>query len=336
MAMTEAEKRKKKKEKAAKKKAEEEGGAKPGQLPPTFTDMLALLLTFFVFLMTMAQFDEATIQDMFAHMSVAFGSIGDAGTGSLNDGASFSKEKAKMSGGSDPLQAKSDPRATLRGGSEKKGQGSKDPTPKISTAAMDQDSGGDDDFDNPSPGDPDPQNDIGEESSITVARAEQEQLAAGMMDLGDMPGVDASLTSQGLKIELQEDFVQFPSGTADMPPGAAPKMEALIREKLKGFIDDKFEISVIGHTDDIPLGQRTAARYGDNRGLSTERANTVLRMFEKLGVNPRQISAQGYGPHKPKDSNDTAEGRATNRRIEILVKYKVFSKTDWGEDIIAP
>ncbi len=93
---------------------------------------------------------------------------------------------------------------------------------------------------------------------------------------------------------------------------------------------------MIGHTDDVPLGARTAAKYGDNRGLSTERANTVLRMFEEMGVNPRQISAQGYGPHKPKTDNDTDEGRGLNRRIEILVKYKVFSVTDWGEDVVAP
>ena len=73
-----------------KKKEEEEGGSKPGQLPPTFTDMLALLLTFFVFLMTMAQFDEASIMDMFSHMTKAFGSIGGAGAGALSDGASLS------------------------------------------------------------------------------------------------------------------------------------------------------------------------------------------------------------------------------------------------------
>jgi chemotaxis protein MotB len=105
---------------------------------------------------------------------------------------------------------------------------------------------------------------------------------------------------------------------------------------LKKFIDDDFEISVIGHTDNVPLSARTAAKYGDNRGLSTERANAVLRMFEGLGINPRQISAQGYGEHKPKDDNSTSDGRGNNRRIEILVKYKVFSMTDWGEETPAP
>ena len=164
---------------------------------------------------------------------------------------------------------------------------------------------------------------------IQVAEAEQQKFEQGVLDLGDMPGIDATLTTQGLKIELQEGFARFGSGSTDLPPDAIPKLQALIQEQLRDFIDDSFEISVIGHTDNVPLSSGTAARYSDNRGLSTERANTVLRMFEEIGVNPRQISAQGYGPHNPKADNSTADGRGLNRRIEILVKYKVFSQTDW-------
>ena len=58
----------------------------------------------------------------------------------------------------------------------------------------------------------------------------------------------------------------------------------------------------------------------------------MLRIFEGLGVNPKQISAAGYGEYRRKLPNTTAEDRGQNRRIEILVKYKVFSETDWGSE----
>ena len=312
----------------AKKEKAPEAASKPGALPPTFTDMLALLLTFFVFLMTMAQFDDAKIKEAFEGMSLAFGSLGDAATGSLEDGSSLNTNKMKMGGGAHAAQAKAPEKATLRGGDQLPGKGSPEPSEKIVTKNLDKDGGGPEQMQEAASGEP--VQTVGEESMVQVAQAEQEKFQEGLLELGDMPGVDANLTTQGLKIELQEGFARFGSGSADLPPDAIPKLRDLIQNQLQGFIDDSFEISVSGHTDDVALGAKTAAIYGDNRGLSTERANTVLRMFEDLGVNPKQISAQGYGPHVPKAANDNAENRGLNRRIEILVKYKVFSQNDWG------
>lgn len=302
---------------------------KPGELPPTFTDMLALLLTFFVFLMTMASFDEAKLKDIFAHMSLAFGMEGASGSGVLVGGSVMSDETADMSGGPEAEQSSQNSQTVSRSGSGKPGKSGSMITPTDSAEATDGEGRGSSEFPEPSPGQP--QRKVGDEANITIAAEEQQKFEEGVLALGDMPGVAATLTTQGLKIELQEGFARFGSGSASLPADAIPKLQALISEQLKGFIDDSFEISVIGHTDNVPLGAVTAAKYRDNRGLSTERANTVLRMFEELGINPKQISAQGYGPHNPKADNSTDEGRGLNRRIEILVKYKVFSMTDWGE-----
>ncbi|MBT3270501.1 flagellar motor protein MotB [Candidatus Poribacteria bacterium] len=299
---------------------------KPGELPPTFTDMLALLLTFFVFLMTMAEFDEAKLKDIFAHMSLAFGMEGASGAGVLRGGASMSSDPGSMSPGAEATQSAANSQATERSGANNPGKGGLTATPEQSAEASDLDGVGSNDLPEEAG---QPQQAVAEESMIQVAEAEQQKFEQGVLDLGDMPGIDATLTTQGLKIELQEGFARFGSGSTDLPPDAIPKLQALIQEQLRDFIDDSFEISVIGHTDNVPLSSGTAARYSDNRGLSTERANTVLRMFEEIGVNPRQISAQGYGPHNPKADNSTADGRGLNRRIEILVKYKVFSQTDW-------
>ena len=301
---------------------------KPGELPPTFTDMLALLLTFFVFLMTMASFDEAKLKDIFAHMSLAFGMEGASGAGVLVGGGSMTSETGSLQSGAEVEQSAQNSQSVTRSGAERPGKDGSMLTPKASAEARDSDRTGSNEFEEPTPGQP--KQKVGEESNVTISEQEQQKFEQGMLELGDMPGISAELTTQGLKIELQEGFARFDSGSAALPVDAIPKLQALIGEQLQGFIDDSFEISVIGHTDNVPVGKATAARYRDNRGLSTERANTVLRMFEEVGINPEQISAQGYGPHNAKADNSTDDGRGLNRRIEILVKYKVFSMTDWG------
>ena len=71
-----------------------------------------------------------------------------------------------------------------------------------------------------------------------------------------------------------------------------------------------------GHTDDTPI--RTA-RYSSNWELSTARASAVVARFIEQRVDPRRLSAAGYGEFHPRASNDTADGRASNRRVDVVV-----------------
>ncbi|MFC1619911.1 flagellar motor protein MotB [Candidatus Neomarinimicrobiota bacterium] len=79
-------------------------------------------------------------------------------------------------------------------------------------------------------------------------------------------------------------------------------------------------IQIIGHTDNVPVGEKLQPRYPTNWELSTARATTVARLLiEEYGVNPKLISVSGYAEYKPVAANDTKEGRAQNRRIEIAL-----------------
>jgi chemotaxis protein MotB len=76
-------------------------------------------------------------------------------------------------------------------------------------------------------------------------------------------------------------------------------------------------IRIEGHTDDVPI--RTA-RYGSNWELSTARASAVVAyLIQEVGIEPRRLSAAGYGEFHPRVANDTQENRARNRRIDIVV-----------------
>ena len=69
----------------------------------------------------------------------------------------------------------------------------------------------------------------------------------------------------------------------------------------------------------MPIGPELRSRFPSNWELSTARATDVVRYLVAQGVNPNMLSAQGFGDSQPVASNDTAQGRAKNRRVEIVI-----------------
>jgi len=88
-------------------------------------------------------------------------------------------------------------------------------------------------------------------------------------------------------------------------------------EILKGVTGR--QIKVEGHTDNVPISSRLAERFPTNWELSTVRATMVVRYLQGRGVNPGVLSAEGYAEFHPVSPNDTEEGKAANRRIEIVL-----------------
>lgn len=79
------------------------------------------------------------------------------------------------------------------------------------------------------------------------------------------------------------------------------------------------QIVVEGFTDNVPIGAALRQRFPSNWELSSARATDVLRFLVAKGVSANSISAQGFGDSRPVASNDTAAGRAKNRRVEIVI-----------------
>ena len=115
------------------------------------------------------------------------------------------------------------------------------------------------------------------------------------------------------------DNLLFPSASADTRLDALP----LLRIVAEAVNQAGNEVRVEGHTDNIPLA---TDRYPSNWELSSARATAVLRtLTEELGVDPSRVFAAGYGEHRPIASNLTAEGRALNRRADIVLLYPTVS-----------
>src|SRR5215204_3903580 len=117
-------------------------------------------------------------------------------------------------------------------------------------------------------------------------------------------------------VSLQENLL-FPSGSAVVNPKGK---QALGRLAGVLTINPDINVNIEGHTDSIPI--RT--RYEDNWALSVARATSIVRILTKdYGIDPIRIIASGHSLYDPVDSNATNEGRAKNRRTEIILSPKL-------------
>jgi chemotaxis protein MotB len=117
---------------------------------------------------------------------------------------------------------------------------------------------------------------------------------------------------QMVKIHIPSG-VLFESGRAEMKKGSEEVLTALVPiiSSVNNFV------RVDGHTDDLPARNTL---FPSNWELSTARACTVVRFFtEKMQLDPARFSAQGFADQRPRFSNDSAENREANRRVEIVI-----------------
>lgn len=124
--------------------------------------------------------------------------------------------------------------------------------------------------------------------------------------------VTVSVTKGGLVVSLRE-IGFFDSGSAELKARAEPAVETIARLlKPRGLV-----VRIEGHTDNVPIHN---ASFKSNWELSTARATTLVSMFgTRFSYDPALLSAAGYAEYHPVASNATAEGRAMNRRVDIVI-----------------
>ncbi|WP_243689445.1 OmpA/MotB family protein [Geotalea toluenoxydans] len=115
------------------------------------------------------------------------------------------------------------------------------------------------------------------------------------------------------------DAVLFDSGKAEIKPEGLIVLQKVI-DILKNIKDKSIRIE--GHTDNDQIGGALAKKYQTNWELSAARAINVTRYLQQQGIDPLNLSAIAYGEFKPVAANDSREGKAKNRRIEIILVPK--------------
>jgi len=131
--------------------------------------------------------------------------------------------------------------------------------------------------------------------------------------------VGVRVTSEGLVISLREVGF-FDTGSAELRPSSRPafdRLAAVLRSANS-------ELRIEGHTDNVPIHN---ARFSSNLDLSTARATATIRLLmTKYNFAPERLAASGYAEFRPIANNATAEGRSTNRRVDIVVPRKPLSR----------
>lgn len=151
-------------------------------------------------------------------------------------------------------------------------------------------------------------------AAVTVEHvAEGNPLAGLPLDtLGD--DVEILIQEGTISFRISNEIL-FSSGQSMLTaPGVA-----LLDRLTKVLNATEHKISVEGHTDNVPI---QTARFPSNWELSTGRATSVVRHLERSGVASRRLRATGYADTRPIALNGTPEGRATNRRVELILETR--------------
>lgn len=149
--------------------------------------------------------------------------------------------------------------------------------------------------------------------SVTLALVTSIKRAVGVND----PDIEVNVEKGVVYISIADKLL-FKSGSYQVSDRAKE-----ILGKVAKIVQDKpdFECMVEGHTDNVPIKNPVLQ---DNWDLSVKRATSIVRVLQNdFGIDPKRLVASGRGEYIPLTTNETAEGRATNRRTRILVLPKI-------------
>jgi chemotaxis protein MotB len=146
-------------------------------------------------------------------------------------------------------------------------------------------------------------------------QAHMTEVASSLMDvmapLVKEGKVRVTQSRRGVSIEMDAN-VLFEPGRAELEPKSLTVLRA-VGESLQ---KEPFNLEITGHTDDVPIRNSV---FASNWELSAVRATSVVRLLADNGIAPERLLAIGREASKPLASNDTAEGRARNRRVELMI-----------------
>ncbi len=234
----------------ARKKKKKSGGGGGSSWLVTFSDLMTLLLTFFVLLISMASMDKTKLIEVFTVFSHQIGFVGEKRAGKIETHFRLFNEILQH-----------------------------------------------------------PQDVLAKQDRIKDLLFPDEVLPQGMT---------RSTLDKNLRLLQRNEGVVFMLTDALLFPTASSSVSAsgrVLLERLGLFLaNNPAFVNIAGYTDSVP------SRKPDNYHLAALRAASVLDVFLEMGLPQEKFSLSGYGPDRPLADNSTAEGRAQNRRVEILVK----------------
>ncbi|XGA79183.1 OmpA family protein [Halomonas sp. CH40] len=132
--------------------------------------------------------------------------------------------------------------------------------------------------------------------------------------LPDLNGVEVSRVAEGINLRVQDQLL-FPSSAAELTEDGSGLVDSLVStiQRYQG------EVSVEGHSDSRPIN---TPEFPSNWALSSARAIAIVEALIEAGVEPSRLRAVGRAATQPLADNESEEGRARNRRVEVLINVE--------------
>ncbi len=150
---------------------------------------------------------------------------------------------------------------------------------------------------------------------VAMLEREQQELADEVARWAVRGAIQMHLLKDGLHLILPHD-VLFESGSSAL----TSEGQELVTELVRELEQQPYQIAVLGFTDNVPVGPRLAERYPSNWDLAGARAASVVRLMDSEGIPASQLVAVSRGETGAIATNDTPEGRAENRRIDVRIR----------------
>lgn len=251
----------------------------------TFSDLMNLLLCFFVMLFAMSSIEEAKLQEFVAAMNNTF-SVFDGGASAIGDGFLISNGVSQLN----------------------------ELDQYINSTGKTADSETDGDDFNEFEMSPEAMEEILQDQMLKENEERVEEMEEALRENDIADEVEVSFTAQYVKLTMNGGLL-FDSGSAQLKDDAK-----LIIDKV-GLMLERYgnagSIEIEGHTDNVPM---KSAQYPSNEELSSARALSVFYyLLDTTSLNPVNLKHAGMGERVPIADNATPEGRSRNRRVEILI-----------------
>lgn len=269
---------------AKRKKPEETGGGGSPAWMSTFSDLMNLLLCFFILLFSMSSVDAAKFEEVAQSLNASF-SIFDDGAPAITEGSLVSSGVSQLN----QLSSYHESMGTNRDENE-------------------NDTITDDEL-------KDKYDQMQSDATENLGDKVEEDLKNEGLLTNEYEGyIDMEITSQYVTLSLS-GAILFDSGRAEIKNDAVAFLDKL-GDVLARYGENQIE--VMGYTDTVPVSAKS--KYADNMELSQARAYSVYKFLVKeKGMNEEKLECAGRGEQDPVASNDTEEGRAMNRRVEIRI-----------------
>lgn len=252
----------------------------------TFSDLMNLLLCFFVMLFAMSSIEEAKLQEFVAAMNNTF-SVFDGGAAAIGDGFLISNGVSQLNELDQYINS----------------------TGKTADSETDGDKL--EEFDKS----PEALEEMLQEEQLKENEERMEEIEEALRENDIADEVELSFTAQYVKLTMSGALL-FDSGSAELKEESMQVVEK-VGAILERYGQGSGNIEIEGHTDNVPI---KSAQYPSNEELSSARALAVFYYLqEKTLLNPVNLKHAGMGERVPIADNSTPEGRSRNRRVEILI-----------------